>query len=255
MTDLEEQLTDHLRRRAAAATPRYDLEGIEQANNLVSPVDLDDRRSRPPTIGLVAIAACLLTILGLVAVVMADRQSVDTTDPSGSPTQTTEGPTTLARGVVEFVEAPVPKGCCVPPDGGLPVPAGQGLGGQTMDITAVEEDGEVTGEARLTLYDVLDSDGEGFEVVVELECVDTGTGDVIIGGTVTTAAGERHSGAFPPVGALMAVIIREGEPDSATVWWTTQASSCPELLESVPEPRPDDRFVEVADGYDIETGG
>ena len=36
MTDLEQQLTDHLRRRAAAATPRYDLEGIEQGT--------DDRR-------------------------------------------------------------------------------------------------------------------------------------------------------------------------------------------------------------------
>ena len=29
MTDLEQQLTDHLRERAAAATPHYDLEAVE----------------------------------------------------------------------------------------------------------------------------------------------------------------------------------------------------------------------------------
>lgn len=46
MTGLEQQLTDHLRRRAAAATPRYDLEAIEQGTDLVSLVDLDDRRRR-----------------------------------------------------------------------------------------------------------------------------------------------------------------------------------------------------------------
>ena len=90
--------------------------------------------------------------------------------------------------------------------------------------------------------------------MVEFECADTDTDDVVLGGTVTTSSGEAQ-GAFPAVGVLMAVIIREGEPDSATVWWTTDVSSCRELLESVPEPRPDDRFVDVVDGYDIETGG
>ena len=201
-------------------------------------------RSRSRTIRLAPIAAGVLAVAGVAAIVAADRQAVDTAG----------GPTTLAQGVVEFVEAPITSGCCVPPGGGLPVPAGQGLGGQTMEITAVEEDGEVTGEARLTMYDVLDTSGDVFEVVVELECANTDTGDVILGGTVTSASGENHSGNFPPVGALMSVIIREGEPDRVAVWWTTQASSCPEALESVPEPRPDDRFVEVVDGDDIETG-
>jgi hypothetical protein len=213
------------------------------------------RRSRPPTIRLIAIAACLLGVVGSAVVIRADRQSVDTTDPSDPPTATIDGRTTLARGIVEFVEAPEPGGCCVPPGGGLPVPAGQGLGGQTMDISAEEADGTVTGQARFTLYDIFSVDHEGFAVEVEFECADTGTGDVILGGTVTTASGEGHSGAFPPVGALMAVIIREGEPDRATVWWATRASSCRDFLESVPEPRPDDRFVVVADGDDIETGG
>ena len=253
MTDLEQHVTDYLRRRAAAATPRYDLERIEQETILVSPLELDDRGSRPPTVRLLAIAACLLAIVSLAAIVIAERDSVDTTKTSDTPPQITAGPTTLARGVVEFVEAPV-QGIGVPPGGGLAVPAGQGLGGQTMDITAVEQGGEVTGEARLTLYDVLDSDGRGFEVVVDLTCADTSTGDVILGGTVTTVSGGRHSGSFPRVGALMAVIIRAGEPDSATVWWTPQASSCTQGLESVPQPRPDDRFVDVVEGDDIETG-
>jgi hypothetical protein len=207
------------------------------------------RRSGPSTSRLTAIAACLLAVVGL-AVAFAGRPPADTTDLSDSPTRKT-----LARGVVEFVEPPAAGGCCVPPGGGLPYPAGQGLGGQTMDITAEEAGGNVTGKASFTLRDILSIDREGFAVVVDLECADTAAGDVLLGGTVTTAAGEGRSGAFPPVGALMAVIIREGDPDRATVVWAAGLSSCRELLESVPEPRPDDRFVAVADGYDIETAG
>jgi hypothetical protein len=61
MTDLEQQVTEHLRRRAAAATPRYDLEGVERATSRASLVDLDDHRPRRLTTraiaGLVAVAA------------------------------------------------------------------------------------------------------------------------------------------------------------------------------------------------------
>ena len=123
-----------------------------------------------------------------------------------------------------------------------------------MDIIAEGTDGEVTGEARFTLRHIYSINTDGYEVVVELECADTDTDDVLLGGTVRTSAGEGQSGAMPHVGAHMAVIIREGEPDRATVWWTTRASSCGGLLVSVPEPRPDDRFVDVVDGDDIETG-
>jgi hypothetical protein len=202
------------------------------------------RRSRPPTISLVAIAACLLAVVGLAAVVMADRQSVDTTDPSDSPTQTTAGLTTLARGVVEFVEAPVPS------HGGNGFLAGGGLSGQTLDITAEEEDGEVTGQARMGLAGFL-VEGPA-EIVVEFECADTSTGDVVLGGTVTKRSGEGSG--VPLMGVLVAVIIREGEPDRATLWWGAQASSCPEFLESVPVPITDE-LLDVIDGDDIETGG
>jgi hypothetical protein len=155
------------------------------------------RRSRPPTIRLVALAACLLLAVGIAAVVMTDRQSVDTVPPAESPITECpppaqpraitsggqmknrfaapvasaatalvllgacdEGPTTLAKGEdVNFV-------------GGAP-----GLSSQTMDITAVEENGEVTGEARFS------PDG----LIVALQCADTSTdGLVIIGGTGTS---------------------------------------------------------------------
>jgi len=56
-----------------------------------------------------------------------------------------DGPTTLAKGDVRFAE-------------------GSGLGGQTMDIAAVEQDGQVTGEARFS-----------FGLVLNPQCADTDT--------------------------------------------------------------------------------
>jgi hypothetical protein len=203
------------------------------------------RRSRPPTIRRIAIAACLLAVVGLAVVIRADRQSVDTTDPSDLPTKTT-----LAQGDVEFVER-LHGNCCVPTGGGFDGPPGGGLAGQTLDITAEEEDGAVTGEARFTLHVTTRVESDAFEMVVEFECADTDTDDLVLGGTVTTSSDDG----LPAVGELMAVIIREGEPDSATVWWDAGVSSCRELLESVPEPHPDDAFIDVVEGDDIETGG
>jgi hypothetical protein len=206
------------------------------------------RRSRTRTIGVVAIAACLLAIVVLSVVIVADRKRVDTVDPSDTPTQTIDGPTTLARGVVGFVEPPASQGCCAAPDGGLNFPAGSGLGGQTLDVIAEERDGEVIGEARFDLF-VADPGKSAHGTAVEFECADTDTGDVILGGKVTTS-----SGGIVDVGDWIALLIREGEPDRATVWWNVHVSSCSELLESVPYPRDDDRFVDVVDGGDIETG-
>ena len=136
-----------------------------------------------------------------------------------------DGPTTLARGDVEFV-------------------GNSGLGENSMNITAEEEDGEVTGEARFN------------EIVVAFGCADTDTdGLVILGGEVTTPSRDNPSG----VGELMAVLIREGDPDRVTVWFEGEDDygSCQGLLDAIPE---DDRaadsnvYVEVEEGDDIETG-
>jgi hypothetical protein len=85
MTDLEQQLTDHLRRRAAAATPRYDLDGVEQASDLVTLVDLDHHRRRPRTRRIIGVAAAVALVVGLAALAITSRTepSVDeTTAPS-----------------------------------------------------------------------------------------------------------------------------------------------------------------------------
>ena len=56
-----------------------------------------------------------------------------------------------------------------------------GLGGQTLNITAEEENGEVTGEFRVN------------DVVVRVDCADTETdGVVILGGAVTAGSTERR---------------------------------------------------------------
>ena len=136
-----------------------------------------------------------------------------------------DGPTTLARGDVEFVGS-------------------HGLAENSMNIIAEEEDGEVTGEARFN------------EIVVSFGCADTDTdGLVILGGEVTTPSLDNPSG----VGELMAVLIREGDPDRVNVWFEGEDDygSCQGLLDAIPEEdrAPDsNRFVEVEEGDDIETG-
>ena len=56
-----------------------------------------------------------------------------------------------------------------------------GVAGQTLNISAEEEDGEVTGEFRVT------------ENVITLECADTDTdGVVILGGEVTAIPRRRR---------------------------------------------------------------
>jgi hypothetical protein len=99
----------------------------------------------------------------------------------------------------------------------------------------------VTGEIRLS-----DPDGE---VVVTVECKDTDTdGVVILGGTITEA-GDDLSG-------LVALFIREGDPDSAALWLDEgENASCSDLLANRRDVLDDDSaFVDVEDGSDIETG-
>ena len=116
------------------------------------------------------------------------------------------------------------------------------LAGQTLNISAEEDDGEVTGELRFT-----DSSGE---VVVAVECADTDTdGVVILGGTVTESTDDAISG-------LVALFIKEGDPDSVAVWLDDgENASCSDLLKNRHDVLDDDSvFVDVEAGSDIETG-
>ncbi len=117
-----------------------------------------------------------------------------------------------------------------------------------MNINAVEQDGQVTGEARFS-----------FGLILDLQCADTDTdGLVALGGEVTAEEGDAAT-----EGDRVAVIIREGDPDSALVWYEfplpegeVAAGSCREFLDSIPR----DQFtggsplVDIAEGDDIETG-
>jgi hypothetical protein len=117
----------------------------------------------------------------------------------------------------------------------------ENLGGQTLDISAEEDDGTVTGELRF-------SDASG-EVVVTVECADTDTDDVVIlGGTITE--GE------PEMSGLVALFIKEGDPDSVAVWLDQgENASCSDLLKNRHDVLDDDGgFVDIEAGSDIETG-
>jgi hypothetical protein len=139
------------------------------------------------------------------------------------------GPTTLAQGDdVEFVGS-------------------DGLGGQTLDISAEEEDGEVTGEVGFT-----DSDNADSSAVLTLGCADTDTdGVVILGGEFTSSSDDADF-----VGELGALFIREGDPDSVALWLDEgENGSCSELLENRHDVLDDESaFVDVEAGSDIETG-
>ena len=114
------------------------------------------------------------------------------------------------------------------------------LGGQTLDIIAEEKDDKVTGEIRFT-----DVSGE---VVVDVECADTDTDDtVILGGTIED--GGEMSG-------LIALSIRDGDPDSVAIWLDNgENQSCSELLANRRDVFDDDsEYVQLEDGNDIETG-
>jgi hypothetical protein len=121
------------------------------------------------------------------------------------------------------------------------------LGGQTLDVSAEEEDGDVTGEVRFT-----DSDNDDSSAVVTLECADTDTdGVVILGGEITSSSDSPDT-----VGELIAMFIKEGDPDSVALWFDEgENASCSELLANRHDVLDDDSaFVDVEAGSDIETG-
>jgi hypothetical protein len=205
------------------------------------------QRSRPPTIRLLAIAACLIAVVAVAAVVMAERESVDTIAPSQTPTTessttTTEagGPTILARGQAEYM-----------------VGFAETLDRHTLNIDAVEQDGEVTGEFQVD------------NVVVTLQCAGTrrrtgGTSvsrDLILGGVVTVDPDGQglpvHDGLKVAVGDRLALIIRKGPAtatDRVTLWATDSGGSCTELVASVPLNLDGGYFSDIGDDGDIQTG-
>jgi hypothetical protein len=220
------------------------------------------RRSRPPTFRVVAIAACLLAVVALAAVIL-DRLAVETTGPSDSPTQTTDCLTTtrpraitpgepmktrFTATVASAATAIMLLGACS--DNGpttlaegddVELVGDDGLGARTLNISAEEEDGKVTGEFRNN------------DVVVKVECANTDTDGVVILSGEVTADPKAEVG----VGERLALIIREGDPDSvALVPPNHGPRSCTEFLESIPERylTDDSNFVDVEPGEDITTG-
>jgi hypothetical protein len=219
-------------------------------------------RSRPPTVGLLAIAACFVLVVAVVATFIAGRQSVDTVPPADSPTtecSSPDQPRAITQGaqmknrfaapVATAATALMLLGACSDDDGPTTLAQGDdiefvgedGLGGQTLDISAEDDDGEVSGEALFT-----DSGGQ---VVVAIECADTDTdGVVILGGTITEST--------DPMSGLVALFIREGDPDSMTIWFDEgENESCSDVLENRHDVLDDESaFVDVEAGSNIETG-
>ena len=167
----------------------------------------------------VAIPAAAIMLLSACG---SDDNSSTTSSESSTTTSAAaaDGPTTLAKGKdVELV-------------------GDDNLGGQTLNITAEEEDGEVTGEFRIT------------ENVFTLECADTDTDGVVILGGAETAGNDF------PEGDLHALIIKEGDPDKVSLASNdVGAESCTALLESITDDKLANAndYVDVEDGYDIET--
>jgi hypothetical protein len=225
------------------------------------------QRPHPPTVRLLALAACVLAVVALAAALNAERRSVETSGLSDSPTQTTDCPSTtqpraitqgahmnkrFATTIVGAATAVALFGACGD-DGGSAgdgattiakgedielVGSGEGLNSQTLNIDAVEQDGKVSGEYRVT------------DNVVTIQCADTETdGVVILGGKGTAGPDVRD-------GDLQALVIREGDPDSvALVANDAGATSCAELVASIPDSMfaEDALFDELEAGSDIET--
>ena len=87
--------------------------------------------------------------------------------------------------------------------------------------------------------------------MIRIDCADTHTDGVVILG------GEATEGPDFAAGDLLALIIREGDPDSVALRANDSgAASCTGLLKSIPDDllTDDSNFVDVEDGSDIQTG-
>ena len=166
-----------------------------------------------------AAVASVATAILLLSACNGDDSSTTTSGPSTTASEAT-GATTIAKGEdVELV-------------------GDAGTAGQTLNINAEEVNGKATGEFRVT------------ENVIRVDCADTHTdGLVILGGEVT-------EGPDFAAGELVALVIREGDPDSVALRANdTGAASCTGLLKAIPDHllTDDSNFVDVEDGYNIET--
>jgi hypothetical protein len=225
MNDLEQQLIEHLRLRAAAATPRYDLEGIEQAqadaenhDALARPLPIDawHRRGRSRWLAVVAAVTIPLALVGAV-VLLDDDQTVDTT-PATDPRTVSETPTTL-------------------------------------DLSSLEDGGQFrVGNVIVTI-----------QCTATKSTPDVAMRDLVLGGVVTEnpdnlATLDEVSVA---VGDLLALIIREDSDGGrrVTLYDNTQwfggatISSCDELVESVPTFVDGGFFYGIPGGYEILPSG
>ena len=199
-------------------------------------------------------AAAVVVLVAAAVVLVRNAGDGDDAPVDVVPTTTSEagGPTTLARG--EDVEI-----------------LGSEFDGRTLNIDAVEEDGEVTGEFRVD------------NVVVTIQCADTRVDstrrDLILGGEVTedpdgqgllVAPGmglvaDPGPGRYVAVGDVVALIIREEganrdgvtlyDPEALPPGNGSNAGSCTELVESVPGGLDGGFFSPVAFGHHIDTGG
>ena len=171
--------------------------------------------TRSPAVASTAIAIMLLGACS------DDDSSTTTSDSSTTTTEAPDdGPTTVADGDVVLV-------------------ATSDHDARPLTISAVEEDGEVTGEFQMSGH------------TIGIECADTDTdGVILVGGTVT-------AGDVVPPGDLLGLIIKEGDPDEVLLIGNDEvgAESCTELLESQDVSNIDDSyFTELSDGDDIRTG-
>jgi hypothetical protein len=174
-----------------------------------------------------ASAAAAIMLLGACG---DDNDSSTTTSESSTTmptrswrTATTEAPddgqTIVAKGFVELVRT-------------------ADHGERPMNVYAVEQDGEVAGDFRMSGHHVY------------IECADTDTdGLVILGGSV---AESDDLG----VDELLGLIVKEGDPDKVLLIGNDSgAGSCTELVESADVSSIDDsQFIEVEGGDDIKTG-
>ena len=188
---------------------------------------------------LVAAAVAVVAVVGTLLVAAGgddDAKQIDTVTPSPS---SDDGPSILVKGDVQLV--------------------GDGVAGlSVLEITAEEDDGEVTGKIVFT-----DSDNDP-SAVVTVECADTDTdGLVILSGKITSRT--QAPGTEPALGSAqqmfdpqIVLFIREGDPDSVAIFVDEgKDASCSDSLahaRDVLDSDIDQSFVEVDGDGDIETG-
>jgi hypothetical protein len=116
-----------------------------------------------------------------------------------------------------------------------------GIERTTLNIDVERKDGQVTGDLRVA------------DNLTAIECADTSVdGFVVIAGT----AGEGPDVAR---GDLLALVIREGEPDGVALLSNeANATTCQEMIDSVPDDlftsQGEAEFTPLEAGSDIETG-